>query len=120
MIPTFTRLVERQYHIYCHHEVDEILDHLTRPVLEGGAVAKIAGGTHISETTRPDWHRQKLSDESWFPLPNRHPRARALNPSSEAAIADFQRANSRVVLPQNRFRQCRTLQIYIAIDKLYS
>jgi hypothetical protein len=87
MIPTFTRVVERQHHIHRHNEVDEILDYLTRPVLEGRATAKIAGGTHISETTLPDWHRQTLADESWFPLANGHPReaANRVEPAAEKA-----------------------------------
>jgi hypothetical protein len=34
-----------------------------------------------------------VGDENWFPLAEGHPRARALNPESEAAIADFVRDN---------------------------
>jgi hypothetical protein len=93
MIPTFKRVVKRPHRIYPHDEVGPILDYLRLPVLERGAIAKIARDTGIPEPTLRDWHHHRLTDANWFPLSNGHPRARALNPESETAIADFLRDN---------------------------
>jgi hypothetical protein len=93
MIPTFKRVIKRSHHIYSHDEVDEVLDYLSAPSLKRGAIAKIARDTGIPEPTLRDWHRQRVADATWFPLANGHPRARALDPHSEAAIGDLIREN---------------------------
>jgi hypothetical protein len=89
MIPTFKRVVKRPHHISMHKEIDDILDYLGTSSLERGAIAKIARDTHIPEQTLRNWHRSRLADPDWFPLANGHPRARALDPQCEAAIAEF-------------------------------
>jgi hypothetical protein len=89
MIPTFKRVVKQQHHVYTHKEVDDILDYLTTPSLERGAIARIARDTHVPEQTLRNWRHSRLADPSWFPLEHGHPRARALDPQCEAAIADF-------------------------------
>jgi hypothetical protein len=49
MIPTFKRMIKRQHYVYSHDETDDILDYLSTPVLERGAIAKISRDTGISE-----------------------------------------------------------------------
>jgi hypothetical protein len=93
MIPTFRCIVKRQHHIYKHQEVDNILEYLTTPTLERGAITKIARDTGIPEGTLLDWHRHRRVDNNWFPLDRGHPQTRALNSDNEAAIADFVRVN---------------------------
>jgi hypothetical protein len=87
--PTFKRVLKRQHHRYTH----DVLDSLSVPVLKLGAIAKIAREPGIPDQTLRDWHCQRVADKTWFPLTNGPPRARALNPESEATIVDFIRAN---------------------------
>jgi hypothetical protein len=93
MIPTFRRVVKRQHHICYHSEIDDILEYLSEPNLERGAIAKISRDMGIPDGTLCDWHRHRVGEENWFPLADDHPRVRALNPESEAAIPDFIRDN---------------------------
>jgi hypothetical protein len=88
VIPTFRRVVERQHHIYHHSDIDNILECLSAPNLEHEAIAKISRD-RVPDGTLRDWHCHRVGDENWFPLAEGHPRARALNSESEAAIADF-------------------------------
>jgi hypothetical protein len=80
MIPTFKRVVRRSYHIYTHDETDDVLDYLTMPALERGAIAKISRGTGIQFQTLRDWRQLRATDPDRFPLANGHPKARAFDP----------------------------------------
>jgi hypothetical protein len=91
MIPTFRHVVKRQHHIYHHSDIDDIIEYLSAPDLDRGAIAKISRNTGIPDSTFRDWHRHRLGDKNWFSLAEGHPRA--LKPESEAAIADFVRDN---------------------------
>jgi hypothetical protein len=91
MIPTFRRVVKCQYHIYHHSDIDDTAEYVSAPDLERKATANISQDTGIPDGTLCDWHRHRVGDENWFLLVERHPRARALNRESEAAIADFVR-----------------------------
>jgi hypothetical protein len=93
MIPTFRRIMKRQHHIYKHQEVHDILECRPTPILERGAITKIARDTAIPEGTLYDSHRHRCIDNSWFPLDCGHSQARALNPDNEAAITNFVRVN---------------------------
>jgi hypothetical protein len=95
MIPTpsFKRVVKRRHHIYLHREIGDLVEYLSLPVLERGATAKIARDTAVPAQTLRHWRCHRRADKSWFPLARGHPRARALSPPMEAALADFLREN---------------------------
>jgi hypothetical protein len=96
MIPTpsFKRVVKRRHRIYLHSEIDDVLAFLSRPLLARGAITKIARDTGLPIQRLLHRRRQRVLDKSWFPLAGGHPRARALSPETENAIADFLRENS--------------------------
>jgi hypothetical protein len=54
MIPTFRRVVKRQHYIYHHSDIDNILEYLSAPDLEHGAIAKISRDTGIPDGTLHD------------------------------------------------------------------
>jgi hypothetical protein len=93
MIPTFRRVMKRQHHIYHHSDIDDIIDYLSAPNLERGAIAKISQDTGIPDGTLRDWHCHRVGNENWFPLVEGHSQARTRNLESEAAIADLIRDN---------------------------
>jgi hypothetical protein len=71
MIPTpiFKRVVKRQHHIYTHDEVDDVLEYLSLPLLERGAIAKIARDTAIPAQALRHWrcHRKPTRADSRSP-----------------------------------------------------
>jgi hypothetical protein len=53
MIPTFRRVVKRQYQIYDHSDIDDVLEYLSAPDLERGVIAKISRDTGIATERTP-------------------------------------------------------------------
>jgi hypothetical protein len=91
MIPTpkFKRVVKRRHRIYQHREIDDVLEYLSLPLLERGAITKIARDTAVPVQTLRNWRSRRRLDKNWFPLDRGHLRARAFSERLEEAIADF-------------------------------
>jgi hypothetical protein len=87
--------VKRDPRIYDHSLIRTVLECLSRPTLDYGAIAYISGETGIPESTLRDWRRHRLDPDSadWLPNWLGHPAKRVLTPEVESAIAQHNKDN---------------------------
>jgi hypothetical protein len=88
MIPTFRRVVKRQYHVSDTPTSTMSSTPSLGPIWRAEPSRRLCE-IRASRTTLRDWHRHTVVNKNWFPFAEGNPPARPLDPECPAPIAAF-------------------------------